>query len=156
MDDGGVAAVEALDPLPGEMGVGDVGVDPATGGQVPLTHPRQLQTQKRAQGGGNLAKRSSLLIPRVAKRGVAVANVYGSLRDAHAMGKRAAAAEDNVSCRELKPFDGKRIEGKQTPELVLADTQPLKRRGGDRVLGEASIRTLLIVEQREDRSLRVE
>ena len=125
MDDRGVAAVVALDPLAGELGVGDVGRRLADlRDRSHLTHPAQLQAQKRAQRGGNLAERSSLLIPCVAKRGVTVADVYRARGNAHAVGERAAAAEDNVGRRQLAAVRRPRIERQQAPEVGLT-----RRRG---------------------------
>ena len=156
MDHRGVASVMALDSLAAKLGDGDVGVDPATRAEVPFAYAAQLPAQQRTQQRRDLAKGVAFLIPRVAKRRIAIADVNGAVGNANAVGEGAAAAQHDIRLRKLQPLDRERVERQQASECRLAHPEALEGRCRDRVTRETPVRALLVVQQREDRSLGVE
>src|SRR5271168_693463 len=127
VDDGSIAPVEAPDALTGELRVGYVRIDPAAGREIPPAHAAQPHVQQRAQRCGNLGERSSLLVPRIAKRGVTVADMYCPGGNVHAVSERAAAAEDHIARWQPESPDGHGVERQQAPEVALTEAQTLKR-----------------------------
>jgi hypothetical protein len=153
VDHGRLAPVVALDPFAAELRDGDVRVHAPARREVPPAHPAQLAAQQAAQRPRGLRHRTGLLVPRVAKRRVAVADVHGPVGHAYTVGERAAAAEHHVAGGQSQALDRERVERQQPPEARLADAQPLQWGGRDRASGEAAARPRFVVEQREDRRL---
>src|SRR6202007_647591 len=118
-------------------------------------HPLKLATQQRAQQRRHLSERALLLVPGITERGMAITDVDCSSWDSQSVGEGAAAADDHAARRRGKPSTGPRVEWQQAPEVALADAEPVERRGVQRTPSKASAGALLVVQQREDRTLRI-
>ncbi len=151
-----VAGEVALDAPLRDRRVRDVGVHALGGDEVPLApaaHDRREQRprQRAARGQGRLA-----LVPRVAERVVAVADVDRlGIRD-HAVRPRRRARDDEVVAAQVQRLHRRRVERQQRAERARRRAQALQARRVHPAMGEASLGAPLVVDRGEQIRVRVE
>src|SRR5262249_46200223 len=139
MDDRRVPAPELRDPLLRDLRVGDEVVDPSRRVHVPLPDPIELLGEQRSHDRRNLADRAVALVPDVAERTVAVADV-GPLRPrADSVCERARARDDHLVVAELETVDRAREQRQEIAEALLPDGQTLEYRRPDLSVREVSV-----------------
>jgi hypothetical protein len=152
----GAAAVVLADPGRHEAGVREVEVHPAGGRHVPA--PERCEDPI-AEGADCSPPRSEvrfLLIPDVAHRGVAVADVAPLRSPAGPLGDAVAGREDEPVTGQGKALD-REWEERQIPAVAGIETgRALQEAGVDRVALDLGIDRARKVEQRVDRRARNE
>src|SRR5207249_2589885 len=95
--------------------------DASGGAPVPVPNPAQRHGQRRAQVRVDFGQGPLTLVPRVAERRVAIADVYGVGARPDSVREGAARRDDQVELANGQALDRPRIEGKQTAKAPLAD-----------------------------------
>ena len=155
VQDGRLAGEVALDPLPGGLRVGHVGVDPLGGDEVPLAPASQDLGKRRAHHRAPGGQRRLALVPGVAERVVAVTDMDRVLVGKHTMGPGGGARDHQVVAAKVQGLDGPGVERQQRAEVVRRRPQPLERAGDHAATLEAPLGTPRVVDRREDVGLRI-
>ncbi len=149
----GLPAVVAADPAGDKARVGDKTVDPAARCHVPGAQPAQRQRAQPRHQAGAVGKVGVLLVPGVAHRGVAIAQVVRPGRRDDAFGNAVAAAHHQVEAAQVVLFDGGGEQRQIAAVVAPQARRVLQRAGADRPPLEIGAERSGKVEQRVDRRL---
>ena len=147
VEDGRVAVEVARDPPLGRVRVGDVAVDALGGDPVPLAPAAEDVAEPGAHERVEVRQRRLALVPGVAKRVVAVADVDRVLVDDHAVRPGAGARDHHVVARagrSSRPRRGR--SGSSERNVRAVGAQPLEERRVDVAMRETALRAPLVVD----------
>ena len=120
---GRVAREVAFDPLLRRLRVGDVGVDPLCGDEIPLAPAMHHLRENRPHDYVARLKRRFTFGPGVAERVVAVTDVNRVLVRDHAMRPSRRARYDEVVAAQIERLDRCRVERQQRAEVASRGAQ---------------------------------
>ena len=141
-----VRSIAAAAPA-ASAGVGDVACASARRPWIPIADSVERPSHQRASRPRGLKDSGIALIPGVAERGVAVADMCRARIDSDAVGEGTGGRDHEVVPGHVQLLGGPRHEGQQCLEGRLSRSKVLKGRSSHSVPGQAGIERRGVIEQ---------